>query len=403
MSDMQDSEQLKLEKSPDMEIVQERKMPNDIVSFVRRKDFLLLDYLGHGGFGETAALLDQEMSMVFVCKKYQPHSDQIKEKYYQYFKNEIKVMFQLYHPNIVRIFNYYLYPEQTTGYILMEYIDGDDIYTYLKKKPEKINVIFEQVIDAFVYLENKNILHRDIRTKNILVNSNDQAKIIDFGFGKNINYSDDCEKSITLNWWCEKPYDFTQNIYNHTTEIYFVGKLFEQILIYLSKENISFEFRYDSLLSEMIWLNPSERIQSFVCIKEKILQDNNQNIELFTNEEKRIYQSFINDVVSSIAMIDDDASYTTDIDVIIQKLQNIYNINQLEDKIQNTSDLIHIFISGGFRYYPRQHCECYLVKNFITLLKNSSTGRKNIILLHIHNRLNQIEHNSINLFNSIPF
>ena len=35
MSDMQDSEQLKLEKSPDMEIVQERKMPNDIVSFVR--------------------------------------------------------------------------------------------------------------------------------------------------------------------------------------------------------------------------------------------------------------------------------------------------------------------------------------------------------------------------------
>lgn len=402
MSDIQYAEQQKIEKLPNMEIVQERKMPYDIVSFVRRKDFLFLDYLGNGALGETAALLDQEMSILFVCKKYQPYSDQIKEEYYQYFKNEIKVMFQLYHPNIVRIFNYYLYPEQTTGYILMEYINGNDIYTYLKKKPEKINSIFEQVIDAFVYLENKNILHRDIRIKNILVNSNDQVKIIDFGFGKAAKY-DDYEKSITLNWWCERPDDFTQNIYNHTTEIYFVGKLFEKICTYLSKENIFFEFRYDTLLPEMIRFDPSERIQSFTYVKEKILQDNNQNIELFTNEEKRIYQSFIDTVVTSIAMIDNAASYTTDIDIIIQKLQNIYNINQLENEIQNTSDLINIFISGGFRYYPRQHYACNLVKNFIKLLKNSDNRKQNIILLHIHNRLNQIEHNSANLLNSIPF
>ncbi|MGI5089592.1 protein kinase family protein [Treponema vincentii] len=386
-----------------METVQDRKRPNDIVSFLRKKDFLFLDYLRNGGLGETVILLDQEMQILFVCKKYQPHSNQIKEKYYQYFKNEIKLMFQLYHPNIVRIFNYYLYPEQTTGYILMEYIDGEDIYTYLKKNPERINSVFEQVIEAFVYLESNNILHRDIRINNILVNFNGQVKVIDFGFGKTINYDNDCEKSISLNWWCDKPYDFTQNIYSHKTEIYFVGKLFEQIGKYLYQEKIFYEFRYESLLSEMIRLNPSDRIQSFSDIKEKILKDNNQNIEFFTDEEKKIYKNFIDALVTSIAMIDKDASYTTDIDIIIQKIQNIYTINQLENEVQNISDVIRTFISGRFRYYPQQHYDCYLLKNFINLLKNSNNGRKNIILLNIHNRLNQIEHNSIDFFDPVPF
>ena len=153
----------------------------------------------------------------------------------------------------------------------------------------------------------------------------------------------------------------------------------------------------------MIRLNPSDRIQSFSDIKEKILKDNNQNIEFFTDEEKKIYKNFIDALVTSIAMIDKDASYTTDIDIIIQKIQNIYTINQLENEVQNISDVIRTFISGRFRYYPQQHYDCYILKNFINLLKNSNNGRKNIILLNIHNRLNQIEHNSIDFFDPVPF
>jgi len=43
----------------------------------------------------------------------------------------------LYHDNIVRIFNYYLYPELHLGYIMMEFIDGMDIYSYIEQYPEK--------------------------------------------------------------------------------------------------------------------------------------------------------------------------------------------------------------------------------------------------------------------------
>tara|TARA_B100001063_G_scaffold241957_1_gene269765 strand:- start:341 stop:577 length:237 start_codon:yes stop_codon:yes gene_type:complete len=54
------------------------------------------------------------------------------EEYFDNFKSEIKLLHLLYHKNIVRIFNYYLYPEHTTGYIIMEYIDGKRIMEQLK-------------------------------------------------------------------------------------------------------------------------------------------------------------------------------------------------------------------------------------------------------------------------------
>src|SRR6266568_2706522 len=162
-----------------------------IITFIKQKDYKFLKELGQGGLGKTILILDQEMGEQFVCKKYSPYDDSIKDEYYEYFKNEIKVMYQVFHANIVRIFNYYMYPEQKTGYILMEYVDGKDIYQYLCENPWSTDSIFEQVIGAFTYLENLQILHRDIRRENILVANDGQVKIIDFGFGKKvINDSD---------------------------------------------------------------------------------------------------------------------------------------------------------------------------------------------------------------------
>jgi serine/threonine-protein kinase len=112
----------------------------------------------------------------------------------------------------------------------MDYIDGTDIETYVSKNPEEINNIFSQAIKGFSYLEKNNILHRDIRPKNLMVTGENTLKIIDFGFGKRIVNNDDFEKSISLNWLYEKPLDFENHIYDFKTEVYFVGKLFESLI-----------------------------------------------------------------------------------------------------------------------------------------------------------------------------
>ena len=74
------------------------------------------------------------------------------------------------------------------------------------------------------------MLHRDIRAGNLLVDNDGQLKIIDLGFGKQVNTSLDFDKSITLNWWCATPDEFRFKRYDFGTEVYFVGKLFEQLI-----------------------------------------------------------------------------------------------------------------------------------------------------------------------------
>ena len=186
--------------------------------------------------------------------------DELTDELYESFVQEIKLLHMINHQNVVRVFNYYLYPEEKTGYILMEYISGSDLEDYLKNYPENINSIFTQTIEAFSHLESIEILHRDIRPMNILVSETSEVKVIDFGFGKKIAGSKDYDKSISLNWWCEPPLEFKDDIYDHSTEIYFVGKLFENIIL----EGQIEQFSYKSLLTRMVMREPEKTDNSII-------------------------------------------------------------------------------------------------------------------------------------------
>ena len=203
-------------------------MKDNLVEFLRKKDYKLIRNIGQGGTGLTVLLEDETINEQFVCKKYSPYYIEHKQTYFKNFVDEIKLLHLLYHKNVVRVFNYYLYPEKTTGYILMEYIDGVNINEYLSTYPELLSDVFAQTISGFRHLEENEILHRDIRPDNILVSNPGIVKIIDLGFGKKIQFDGDEINSVSLNWRYSIPLDLKQRIYDGRTEVYFVGKLFEE-------------------------------------------------------------------------------------------------------------------------------------------------------------------------------
>ena len=106
-------------------------MENNIIKFLKSKDYTAIRDIGQGGTGKTKLIKDETINETFVCKKYSTYYPEHQSLYYENFVNEIKILYKINHPNIVRVFSYYLYPEQSTGYILMEYIDGVDIEQYL--------------------------------------------------------------------------------------------------------------------------------------------------------------------------------------------------------------------------------------------------------------------------------
>jgi serine/threonine-protein kinase len=309
-------------------------------------------------------------------------------------------MYKLFHKNIVRIFNYYLYPRLATGYILMDFIDGTDISTFISKNPEEINDLFGQTIEAFSYLEMNNILHRDIRPKNILITNDKTVKIIDFGFGKHIENYTDFEKSVSLAWRYERPDEFQDSIYDFRTEIYFIGKLFESLIV---EYNIT-GFRYNDTLKKMIIKAHDSRIKSFADVKELIITDSYVFDDYFTREEKELFQNFMDQVISIYSSIDENCEYNK-IDQIVIKLEEVYKNNVLDYDVKNIVDISRAFTKGNYKYFENKPVHVYLLKEFIQFIKRSSTEKKNIIMLNVNNRLRTIKRSEENngFADDIPF
>lgn len=98
---------------------------NDKIEFLRKKNYIFQSEIGQGGTGRTILVKDEFIDEVFVCKKYSPYYPEDKDLYFNYFLKEIKLLHKIYHKNIVRVFNYYLYPDKKTGYILMEFVKDE--------------------------------------------------------------------------------------------------------------------------------------------------------------------------------------------------------------------------------------------------------------------------------------
>lgn len=356
------------------------------IEFLRTKDYKYIKEIGQGGTGRTVLLLDEQINEHFVCKKYSPFYKKDKEEYYKNFVSEIKLLHLIYHKNLVRVFNYYLYPENVTGYILMEFIEGTPINQYLKTNPDQLNSIFIQTVSAFRHLEENGILHRDIRPENIMVSNNGIVKVIDFGFGKQINFDNDFDKSISINWRYTAPKDFKLKIYDFKTEIYFIGKLFEEII----QENGLQNFAYSNALLSMIKLNYEERIKSFFDVDRIVISEDSNNIK-FTDEERNVYQRFATPLSCLFSKIELSAEYLSNMDILIQSLEEIYKNSMLEELVQNPSAVARVFVRGQYYYNQKKTINIYELKDFLQLIKSGSPDKKRIILNNLWQRLDSIK------------
>ena len=162
------------------------KKNGEIIPFIKQKNYIMVNNdLGKGSFGKTVLLQDPFIE----AKKYEPEEESIKQQFYRNFLAEIKILYKLNHKNIVRIYNYYAYENLYTGYILMEYIDGKTIGEFIESycapfSHITLDDIFLQLVDAFCYMEAHEVIHRDIREGNILIERDGTVKVIDFGIGK---------------------------------------------------------------------------------------------------------------------------------------------------------------------------------------------------------------------------
>lgn len=330
-------------------------------------------------------LLDDSIDEKLVCKEYKPISEAYREELFENFKREIKILFQINHPNLVRYFNHYIYPDKKTGYYLMEYIHGDIIEDYIPKFPQRTNEIFRQLINGFHYLESQGILHRDIRPGNIMVCEDHQLKIIDLGFGKKIQNSSDFERSVSLNWCCDvPPGEFQEQKYDFRTEVYFVGKLFEGLF----RKNHIENFRYHAVLSSMCNAMPDERIGTFSDVLKKI-QNEGFSEDNLSNSELQNYRDFSEKISEHIVRIEENAKYISDVRDVQSMLEDVLRRVSFEVNVPDFNVIIRCFVDGSFQS-NRDGFPVDCLRNMVRLMQSSSMERRRQILDNLQTKLDAI-------------
>jgi serine/threonine protein kinase len=137
------------------------------------KEYFFKDYCYRDNDGKTVKVHSETGALLF---------DKFKEKLIK----EARILSEVHHPYIVNVLE--VFEENGTAYIAMEYINGHS----LKERMETDGILSEdlalkyihQIGLALSFVHKKNILHLDIKPSNILIDKNDNARLIDFGVSR---------------------------------------------------------------------------------------------------------------------------------------------------------------------------------------------------------------------------
>ncbi|MEM8933212.1 MAG: protein kinase, partial [Acidobacteriota bacterium] len=159
--------------------------------------YRLEDVLGRGGMGEVHLAYDQRLDRRVAIKHIHREASRGgtgRER----LRREAKAVARLSHPAIVQIFD--ILEEDDGDWIVMELVDGPTVAHLLKAGPIPVDraiSIARQVAEGLAEAHDKGILHRDLKTENVMVASGGRAKILDFGLAKVLGPTDS-DKSLTV-------------------------------------------------------------------------------------------------------------------------------------------------------------------------------------------------------------
>lgn len=142
-------------------------------------------YLAKGGMGIVSKAFDQNLDKwvaIKVLPRPNPHKIDLVR-----FQQEAKAASKLNHPNLVTILDFGT-ASNDQQYLVMDYVEGESLSDLLEKTgplPVKQAIsILVQISEGLSHAHARNIVHRDLKPSNVLVTSEGNVKILDFGVAK---------------------------------------------------------------------------------------------------------------------------------------------------------------------------------------------------------------------------
>ena len=229
ISDKLLSAEMSLTVKQDILVIEEKGNPS--------KKYKPKRMLGNGSFGSVYeaknTIFGNTVAMKVIKKDKENELDE------QEIRNEIDILKKLSHPNIVKIYEFFI--SENHYYIITEYCKEGELFSYIKNKysERQLAVLFYQVFSGLCYLHENKILHRDIKLENIMISEKEKdnstgeelfwVKIIDFGTAK-LFEKNKKEKEVVGSSYYIAPEVLKQN-YNEKCDTWSVGVILYMTLV----------------------------------------------------------------------------------------------------------------------------------------------------------------------------
>jgi serine/threonine protein kinase len=150
------------------------------------ENYIIIKKIGEGAQGVVHLAQDKRLGRKVAIKSL--HSNLItnntqKER----FVGEAKLLSQLNHPSVVTLYDYIV--DANGFHLIMEFVEGyplDDLINKISGPIQELRAIeiMIQVLEGIQHIHNEKIVHRDIKPSNIIIDKNDDVKLLDFGIAK---------------------------------------------------------------------------------------------------------------------------------------------------------------------------------------------------------------------------
>src|SRR5467141_1564223 len=147
-------------------------------------NYRILEKIGEGGQGTVYKAIDTRLGRHVVVKVLPPELT-VREANLKRFEREARLASSLDHPNICTIFDM----DEADGlhFISMQYVEGRNVRQLVNGRPLELESALRiaiQVTDALAVAHARGIIHRDVKSGNVMVTPSGQVKILDFGLAK---------------------------------------------------------------------------------------------------------------------------------------------------------------------------------------------------------------------------